>query len=562
MSSATASRVTGGLQAPGKLASGMRALAEVVAVTLGPAGRHVVLEHRSRLAPSLSKDGVEIARLMEVADRDEEMGLRLLRDAAVAISSSVGDGTTTAIILAAELSTRCMALVANQADARATRDGLALAAAQVLSELAKMTRPAGRRELEAVARTAANGDAQVASLLSEAHDRVGGDGTIGIEIGDSVEDVLEVKLGHHFESAALIRELLPLAGVRQLQRPLILLHDTELAKFDELMPAMEIARAEGRPLVILAGDVTEDVRIGLVKNARAGVVDVAVMRAPMYGDTRQECLADLALLCGGAAFVEGGSRLLRTLGREDLGSADSAFLDPQHVSLNGAHGDPAAVRDRIAFLRGEIASTPRGTASPSGHADYTDKCQERLQLLLGAKATLRLGGATDLAIKARMPIAENGRRALLAAAATGVLPGGGGAMLRASRSARMRLETLDGDSRLGAEALFSALQVPFAVLARNSGYRPGEAMSRILEREDFFHGLDLATGHYGDLGSSGVLDSFAMVRKIVTVAVGVAGSLLSTGALVSRTGDNVKPEHFHGTEKVYRKLAAVGAFDS
>lgn len=562
MTSASACRVTGGLSAPRKLASGMRALAELVAVTLGPGGRHVMFEHRSRVAPRLSKDGIEIAKVMEVADRDSEMGLRLLRDAAVAVSSSVGDGTTTAIVLSAELSTRCMSIAAGHVNVRAMRDGLALAAATVLSELACMVRPARRHMLEAVARTAANGDARLASLLAEAYDRVGPEGVIGIEMGQTVDDVLDLKLGNRFETGPLVRELLPSVGVRELDRPLILLHDGELSTFGELMPAMEIARSENRPLLILAGDVSEDVRTGILTNARAGVIDVAVMRAPMFGDTRKECLGDLSVLFSGAAFVEGGFRPLRTLTRDDLGGADKAIVDAQSVSLEGAHGDPAAVRDRITFLRAEIAGDWRSAGSPSGHADYTDKCQERLQILLGARATLRLGGATDVAIKARMPLAENGRRALLAAAASGVLPGGGVAMLRAARNATKRLATIDGDARLGSEALLSALQEPFIWLARNGGHKPDEAIGNVLDQEDPFHGLNIADGRYCDLEAAGVLDSFAMVRKIVTVAVGMAGSLLSTGSLISRAGDKTDPETFQGAEKVYRKLAAGGAFDS
>ncbi|SEQ52000.1 chaperonin GroEL [Solimonas aquatica] len=555
-------RVSDGFGALGKLSSGMRILAEVVAVTLGPGGRHVILEHRSGLAPRLSKDGVEIARTMEVAGREEEMGVRLLRDAAISISASVGDGTTTAIVLSAALATRCMAASSHPLNVSEMRYGLAMAGATVLSELAAMARPADQHALQAVARTAVNGDAPLAALLADAYARVGSEGVIKIEMGNAMHDVLDVKLGHRFESLLLASGLPASAGERQLLRPLTLLHDGELDDLQALIPAMEIARAEQRPLLILAGDVSDGVRTAIVRNARENVVDVTVVRAPMFGDTRQECLGDLAALCGGSAFVENGFRTIAALSRDDLGSVDRAVVDAGSAILHGAHGDARERQDRIALLRSEMEGSGRSTASPSGQLDHSDKCQERLQILLGATASLQLGGATDVAIKARMPIAENGRRALLAAASTGVLPGGGVAMLRAALAARSRLSTLQDDARLGAEALLSALQAPFAWVVRNSGHQPEECLDRVLSEADCFHGLDAARGCYGDLHAAGVLDSFLMVRKIVTVATSMAGSLLSTGALVCRGGETALPENFQGTQQVYRKLAAGGAFDS
>ncbi|QDF96981.1 hypothetical protein CJ010_10810 [Azoarcus sp. DD4] len=555
-------RITDGLHAADKLASGMRGLAQVVAVTLGPGGRHVMLQDRAGRAPNVSKDGVTVARAMEMLDREEEMGLRLLRDAALRISASVGDGTTTAIILAAELATRCLALAATGVGVLGLREGLARGAATVLAEIAAMTEPAGRETLKMVACAAANGDERIGALLAEAYERVGVDGVIEVEMGDAVDDVVDVKLGTHFETLALVRQLLPPTGMLDLRKPLILFHDGELTEFEELLPALEVARHEQRPLFVLTGDVGESVETGLLRNRRAGVVDVAVARAPMFGETRADCLEDLAALFGGTAFTDRSFRSLETLELSDLGSADSAALNTGRAVIQGAHGNPVALRERIVLLRREIEDSERATASPTGQSDYVEKRQDRLKILLGATATVHVGGATDLEIKARLPLVENARRAMLAAAESGVLPGGGVAMFRAAQGARKSLVGLDDDAHRGAEALFTALETPLRWIVRNAGYRAEDVVSRLSAQQNLSDGFDARRGRFCDLRQDGVLDSFLMVRESILTAVSVAGSTLSTGALVSMASAGPEPERFHGTERVYDKLVSAGALDT
>lgn len=554
-------RITYGLPAAGKLASGMRSLAQAVAVTLGPGGRHVMIQDRAGRAPVVSKDGITVARAIELPDREEETGVRLLRSAAMRISASLGDGTTTGIVLAAELTIQCLALAATGVNVLDLRKGLAYAAAVVLQDIAAMVEPASHETLKMVASVAANGDERIGALLAEAYERVGADGVIEVEMGDTVEDVIDIKLGTHFETLAFVRQLLPPSGTLKLQKPLILLYDNELAEFEDLLPALELARCEQRPLLILAGDVAEDVETALLRNQRAGVVNVAVARAPMFGETRMDFLEDLAVLCGGTAFTERGFRLLRTLKREDLGSADFASLSVDHLVIQGAHGDPAAVQERIAFLRHEIEDIDRSSPSPSGQMDYAEKLQERLKLLVGATATIRVGGATDLEIKARLPLVENARRAMLAAAEGGVVPGGGAAMFRAGQNAKKILASLDDDVQYGAKSLFTALELPLQWIARNAGHRAEDVMSWVSSQQDVYIGFDARRGQICDLRQGGVLDPFLVVREIILTAVSMAGSTLSTGALVTVASPAPKPEEFRGTERVYKELLSEGAFE-
>ncbi|MDD2877290.1 MAG: chaperonin GroEL [Acidiphilium sp.] len=552
--------VTTNARAQRKLAAGMRALARVVAVTLGPSGRYVLLEHRSHLAPVFTKDGIEVARAMVVADREEEMGLRLLRNAALDVSASVGDGTTTTIVITGALARRCLTFASVRIDACAARAGLAQAGAAVMAELAAMARPAGLEDLKAVARTAANGDANLAALLAEAYVHVGAGGTIDIEMGNTGEDVLDLKTGHEFESQTLMRELLPPTGARHLKNPLIMFHDGELEHFEKMVPALEIACQEKRPLLILADDVSDEVRLGLLTNQRNGTVDIVVAKPPMYGDTRVECLSDLTVLCGGTAFVTGSFTDLRALDRRDLGGCDEAIITAEKMTLLGAQGDPAALRDRMALLRAELERGDSGT-SPSGQADYSDKRQDRLKILSNFRAILHVGGANDSVIKSRFPLAENARRALFAAAESGILPGGGVAMLRAAQRAREKLVIDDADGRIGSQALFSALEQPLRWIVWNAGFRSDEVIARVLMEDDAFFGLDVATRQYCDLGVAGVVDSFQMVRAIIAISVSIAGSLLATSILISKAEDRVQPEKFRGTETLYQELMADGAFD-
>ena len=330
-----------GDSAAGKMLAGMRLLARTVAVTLGPRGRYVVIEHPSGLAPRVTKDGVGVARALALSDQEAEVGLRLLREAASAVSENAGDGTTTAIILACDLAIRCLRARIAGIDALAIRDSLARAGTQTLHALAELAVPATRADLRNIARVAANGDDATADHLINAYDQVGLDGVIDVEMGNAVEDILEVKLGTSFETMALIRELHPPVGPLELKQPLILLYDRALETFEDLLPALEIAVAAKRPLLIMADDVSDAVRLALIENQRRGIVKLAVVKPPMHGDTRIDCLSDLALVCGGRAVL---LRDFSDLGRviaADLGGVDfqTGLREGRQVAREGAfHG--------------------------------------------------------------------------------------------------------------------------------------------------------------------------------------------------------------------------------
>lgn len=556
-----AKQVLLGDSAAWKLLSGMKILARTVGVTLGPGGRQVVLEHRAGLAPRMSKDGVGIARELTLADKEAEMGLRLLRQAAVTVSEETGDGTTTAILLAHELASRCLVATTSGIDPIAIREALARAAAQVMRELEALAVPASRADLKQVAMIAANGDEKVAEVLVTAIDQVGVDGIIEVELGSAREDVLEVKIGVVYETRPLVRELHPPVGNLELKRPLILLYDRKIEAFEELLPALELALAEKRPLLILADDLEENVRIGLVANQHKKLIQVTVIKPPMHGDTRLDAMADLALVCGGRAILARDIRSLESVTREDLGSADHVSLSSVAVSITGGHGDKAAVRDQIAILRGNLTTGDTDTESPSGRLDYLEKRTERLKLLLGATAVVHVGGSTDLEIKSRLPLIENARRAMLAAAETGILPGGGAALLRTAEKIGGGAD-LGYDVRVGVGALSASLAEPIRWIVRNAGYRPEGVLAKILAVDDPWYGFDANKGSYCDLRAAGVIDSLRVTQHVVHVAVSVAGSLLSAGALISTLNEGRKFELPGGVSAVHRKLLAEGALES
>ena len=520
-----------GDSAAGKMLAGMRLLARTVAVTLGPRGRYVVIEHPSGLAPRVTKDGVGVARALALSDQEAEVGLRLLREAASAVSENAGDGTTTAIILACDLAIRCLRARIAGIDALAIRDSLARAGTQTLHALAELAVPATRADLRNIARVAANGDDATADHLINAYDQVGLDGVIDVEMGNAVEDILEVKLGTSFETMALIRELHPPVGPLELKQPLILLYDRALETFEDLLPALEIAVAAKRPLLIMADDVSDAVRLALIENQRRGIVKLAVVKPPMHGDTRIDCLSDLALVCGGRAVLQ---RDFSDLGRviaEDLGGADLVSIMGNTITITGAHGDRVAIQRQIALLRGDLVSGDIDSRSPTGRADYLEKRTERLKLLLGATAILHVGGGSDLEIKARLPLVENARRAMLAAAESGVLPGGGAALLRASALVT-ELSAIGYGERVATGALRQALAAPARTIAANAGHRAEMIVAKILSVDDPWYGFDARAGVYGDLRAAGVVDSLHVTQHVVHVAVSIAGSLLSTGVLI------------------------------
>ncbi len=557
----TPKRIRIGDSAAGKMLAGMRLLARTVAVTLGPRGRYVAIEHASGLAPRLTKDGVTVARALALSDQEAEVGLRLLREAASAVSENAGDGTTTAIILACDLATRCLRARIAGIDALAIRDALAQAATETLRSLAETAVMASRDDLENIARVAANGDDAIAKHLIDAYDQVGLDGVIDVEMGNAVEDILEIKLGTSFETMALIRELHPPVGALELKQPLILLYDRALDAFEDLLPALEIAVVAKRPLLIMAEDVSDPVRLGLIENQRRGIVTVAIVKPPMHGDTRIECLSDLSLVCGGRPILLRDFSTLDRVIAEDLGGADLVSIMGNTITITGAHGNRAAIRRQIALLRGDLVSGDIDSRSPTGRADYLEKRTERLKLLLGATAILHVGGTSDLEIKARLPLVENARRAMLAAAESGVLPGGGTALLRASALVT-ELSGIGYGERVATGALRHALAAPARMIAANAGHLAETVMAKILSVDDPWFGFDARAGEYGDLRAAGVVDSLHVTQHVVHVAVSIAGSLLSTGVLICAPTAKGKLELPGGVDTVHQKLLSEGAFDS
>lgn len=554
-------RIRIGDSAATRMLAGMRLLARTAAVTLGPRGRHVAIEHPAGLAPRMTKDGVSVARALALEDQEAELGLRLLREAASAVSEEAGDGTTTAIILACDLATRCLRARIAGIDPLAIRDALARAATETLGLLAHTAVAATRDDLLNIACIAANGDVAVARHLIDAYDAVGLDGMIEVEMGNATEDVLEIRLGTSFETTPLMRELLPPTGALELDKPLILLYDRALDSFADLVPALDIAAQARRPLLIMADDVTEEVRLGLLENRRRGTIRFAAVKPPLHGDTRLDCLSDLALVCGGRAILQRDLSSLLTVTAADLGGADRVSITADRITLSGTKGDRAAIRHQIDLLRGDLVSGDIDSRSPTGRADYLEKRTERLKLLLGATAILHVGGGSDIEIKARLPLVENARRAMLAAAESGILPGGGTALLRASALVT-ELSAIGYGDRVATGALRHALATPARLIAGNAGFLAETVTAKILASDDPWYGFDARTGSYGDLRAAGIIDSLHVTQHVVHVAVSIAGSLLSTGVLICAPGPKGRLELPGGVDAVHQKLLSEGAFDS
>jgi chaperonin GroEL len=548
-----------GVSAVARLLGGMRILAETVAVTLGPRGRHVIIEQASRLAPRITKDGVTVARALALADPEAEAGLRLLRQAAETVSVTAGDGTTTTILLGYALAAACQQARAAGIDPIALREALAAAARVAFEALSALAEPANADDLHAVACAAANGDSAVAAMLLDAFRAVGPDGLIDVELGDAVADQLEVKRGIQFETLALLRDLLPPVGALTLREPLILLYDRTVERFEDLVPALEAAVAAKRPLLLLADDLSEPVRLGLVENNRRDTLRVAAIKPPMHGETRLDALVDVATMCRARAVLARDGGELKDVTARDLGGADEVSLTASSAVIAGARGDPAAIGDRIALLRGELAAGDGDSLSPTGRADFLDKRTDRLKLLLGVTAVLKVGGQSDAEIRSRLPLIENARRAMAAAADSGVLPGGGVAFLRVA--AVIESEGADA-TRAAAGALRRALAAPARRIARNAGQQPENIVARILANADPWFGFDAREGVYGDLRAAGVVDTLEVMLHSIHVAVSIAGSLLSTGVLISQPPRSGTLELSDGAAAVHRNLLREGALDS
>jgi chaperonin GroEL len=509
-----------------RLLRGATALADAVRITLGPRSKAVLIGKKWG-PPVVCNDGVTIAKELELADLEEDLGVRMIRQAAERTGDAVGDGTSTSTLLAHAIYAEGVRNVEAGASAVELKRGLDRGLRAAVDAIQRLSRPvASKREKAQIATISAHNDAALGQLVADAVERVGAEGVVSLEDAKGTETALEVALGMSFDRGFLSPYFVTDAARMEctLDRPLILIHDGKLSAMQPIVPLLEQVAQSGRPLLIIAEDVEAEALATLIVNRMRGTLASVAVKAPGFGDRRKEILGDIATLTGGRVIsAELGHKLEHTK-LADLGSASRVVVDKDATAVIGGAGDKAAIGDRIERLRHEIRDAK---------SDYDrDKLQERLAKLTGGVAVIRVGAATEAEARSRKEALEDAVSATKAAVAEGIVPGCGLALLRAIDAVRAEEAACEGDERTGLAILARALEVPTRVIADNSGYDDGVVVER-MRAGTGNHGFDAARGVYVDLVEAGIIDPTKVVRMALENAVSVAGVLLLSEATMT-----------------------------
>ncbi len=517
-------------EARAKLLSGATALADALRVTLGPRSKCVLIE-RKWGAPLVCDDGVTIAKDFRLKDQDENLGARMLREAATKTGDRVGDGTTTSTILAHALFAEGLRNVVAGASGIELKRGIERGCRVVVETLRQLSRPTETREQRAqVATISAHDDRSIGELVAQAMERVGADGVVSLEEAKGTETNLEVVEGLQFDQGYLSPYFVTAAEKMEaeLEEPLILLHEKRIASAQALLPVLEAVVQSGRPLLIIAEQLEGEALATLVVNKIRGTFPCAAAKAPGYGDRRKAMLEDIAILTGGRVVCEELGITLEKLTRDDLGRAKRVVLTRDTTTIIGGGGDKEAIRGRCEDLRRQIEKTT---------SDYDrEKLQERLAKLSGGVAVIRVGAPSEAEMKRLKESYEDAIASTKAAVAEGIVPGGGVALLRAVPAlAKVEAEAA-GDERTGLRVLAKALEAPARQIASNSGFDPGVVVER-LKQESGGQGFDARSGRFVDMLEAGIVDPTKVVRLALENAVSVAGVLLLTEATMTEIED-------------------------
>ncbi len=506
------------------LLRGVQKLVDAVRVTLGPTGRNVIL-HRSFGSPLVTKDGVTVAKEIELKDKYENMGATLVKQVATKTHDVAGDGTTTAAILAHAIFREGIRHVAAGANPMLVRRGVERAVEAVVEELRKMARPvADDKDIEYVAAIAANNDERVGQLIAEAMEKVGRDGVITVEEGKSATTQLEVVEGMQFDRGYLSPYFItdPDRMECVLEDAYVLVYEKKISAVNDILPLLQQVVQDGRPLLVIAEDVEGEALATLVVNKLRGVLKVCAVKAPGYGERRKAMCQDIAILTGGQFIAEETGLKLERVTLRDLGRAQRVIVKKETTTIVGGQGDKRAIQGRVEQLKAELEKTT---------SDYDkEKLQERIAKLSGGVAVIRVGAPTESAMKELKARIEDAVHATKAAVEEGILPGGGVALLRARRA----LDSLkvDGDERVGVEIVRRALEEPVRQIAANAGMDPTTVVERILERKQVAYGLNARTLTFEDLMKAGVVDPMKVTRVALQNAASVASLLVTTEAVL------------------------------
>ncbi len=521
-----------GSDARGRLLAGVELLAHAVMVTLGPKGRNVVID-KSYGAPRITKDGVTVAKEIEITDKFENMGAQMVREVASKTNDIAGDGTTTAIVLAHSIVREGVKAVAAGMNPMDLKRGVDKAVIALVEELAKRSKKiTTQAETAQVGTISANGEADIGKMIAQAMQKVGNEGVITVEEAKGMETELDVVEGMQFDRGYMSPYFVTNAEKMnvELEQPYILIHEKKLSGLQTLLPLLEAVVQSGKPLLIIAEDVEGEALATLVVNKLRGGLKVAAVKAPGFGDRRKAMLEDLAVLTGGQVISEDLGIKLESVTLEMLGKAKRILIDKDNTTIVEGVGKKADIQARVAQIRAQVEETT---------SDYDrEKLQERLAKLAGGVAVIKVGGSTEVEVKERKDRVDDALHATRAAVEEGIVPGGGVALARASLILA-KLKGDNADQRHGIEIVRKAALMPMRQIAANAGEDGAVISGKVLEKDEYSWGFDAQSGTYVDMVKSGIIDPTKVVRAALQNAASVGSLLITTQAMIA---DHVEPE--------------------
>ena len=523
-----------------KIVAGVNVLADAVKVTLGPKGRNVVLE-RSFGAPTITKDGVSVAKEIELKDKFENMGAQMVKEVASKTSDIAGDGTTTATVLAQSIVQEGMKFVAAGMNPMDLKRGIDKAVEAIVGELKKLSKPCTtNKEIAQVGSISANSDADIGDIIAKAMEKVGKEGVITVEDGKSLNNELDVVEGMQFDRGYLSPYFINNAEKQMavLEDAYVLLHDKKISNIRDLLPVLEQVAKAGRPLLIIAEEVDGEALATLVVNGIRGILKTCAVKAPGFGDRRKAMLEDIAILTGGTVIAEEVGLSLEKATLKDLGQAKRIEIGKEETTLIDGKGEAKGIEARVKNIRQQIEAAT---------SDYDkEKLQERVAKLAGGVALIKVGAATEVEMKEKKARVEDALHATRAAVEEGIVAGGGVALIRA-RSCLAKIKGDNSDQDAGIKIVLRALEEPMRMIASNAGDEPSVVINKVVEGKGNF-GYNAATSQYGDMVEMGVLDPTKVTRCALQNAASVAGLILTTDAMVAESpkDDAGHAGHGHG----------------
>ncbi len=532
-----AKQVVHGEESRAAILRGINQLADAVKITLGPKGRNVVIDKKFG-SPTITKDGVTVAKEIELKDSLENMGAQMVREVASKTSDVAGDGTTTATVLAQAIFREGVKTVAAGANPMALKRGIDKAVERATEEIKRLAKPVKGDMIAQVGTVSANGDSTIGNIIAEAMNKVGKDGVITVEESKTMETSLEVVEGMQFDRGYLSPYFVtdPERMEAALENPLILIHEKKISSMKDLLPLLEQVAKLGKPMLIIAEDVEGEALATLVVNKLRGTLNIAAVKAPGFGDRRKAMLEDIAILTGGKVISEDLGIKLENVKLEDLGRAKKITIDKDNTTIVEGNGKQSDIEGRVNTLRAQIEETS---------SDYDrEKLQERLAKLVGGVAVIKVGAATETEMKEKKARVEDAMHATRAAVEEGIVPGGGVALVRAAKALEKFQINKEGegdpDEQIGVNIVRRALEEPLRQIVQNAGKEGAVVVERVRSEKNDSFGFNAQTETYEDLVKAGVIDPAKVTRTALQNAASIAGLMLTTEAMVSEIPDDDK----------------------